>query len=216
MTTLIDISKYPHPFTSYPADLVLFCEEKGVKLPGIDTLAGQAYALMGQLEVRGQKHVERETATKFFHQIGKQTTDSIQPFNKAKGLKRIEMRGNYCLKFPFECDMTDLNKRKGANISGDRDTGINAIKKWWQDNLVGVPNALWQLGHLDPTIADSSEKNLAWQPPIQGKFRDRFKWCPLFQRMWPTAKELIPKFNEYYTEAEQKDMLAALKAKYEP
>ena len=111
--------------------------------------------------------------------------------------------------------MTDVDKRKGVKISGDRDTVINTIKKWWQDNLVGVPNEQWQVGHLDPTIADASEQNLAYQPPIQGKFRDRFKWCPLFQRMWPTAKELIPKFNDYYTEAEQKDMLAALKKKFE-
>ena len=97
MTTLIDISKYTKRFESYPDDLAKFCEKNGVNLPGIDSLMGQAYALMAQPEVRGQKHAERVTATKFFTQIGKPTTDSIQQFNKARGLKRIEMRGKYCL-----------------------------------------------------------------------------------------------------------------------
>jgi hypothetical protein len=33
--------------------------------------------------------------------------------------------------------------------------------------------------------------------------------------MWPTADEWIGKMNEYHTEAEQRAMLAALKAKFE-
>jgi hypothetical protein len=32
--------------------------------------------------------------------------------------------------------------------------------------------------------------------------------------MWPTASELIPKIDEYYTEKEQLALLEALKAKY--
>jgi len=215
-TTPIDISVYTKRFEEYPSDFLKFAEEKNIPLPPLTTMRGQALALMAQPEVRGQKHITRDEADKFCQQLGMETKDSIQQFNKATGFKRLNMKGKYCLQYPFESDTTDLDKRNGAHISGDRDTAINAMKKWWQDNLVGVPNELWQKGHLDPTIADSSEKNLAWQPPIQGKFRDRFKWCPLFQRMWPTAKELIPKFNEYYTEAERKDMLAALKKEFEP
>jgi hypothetical protein len=33
--------------------------------------------------------------------------------------------------------------------------------------------------------------------------------------MWPTGDEVCEKMNDYYTEAEQKKMLAALKAKWE-
>jgi hypothetical protein len=60
---------------------------------------------------------------------------------------------------------------------------------------------------LDPTIADASEANLALQPPIQGKTRNRFKWDPLFRKMWPTGKELISKMDEYYTKEEQQIIL---------
>jgi hypothetical protein len=215
-TTLINIDSYDKKFEEYPPDLREFVKEKNIILPPLTTMRGQALALMAQPEVRGQKHLTRVEADKFCQQLGMGTKDSIQQFNKATGLKRLGMKGKYCLQYPFEADTTDLDKRNGAHISGDRDTAINAIKAQFQKNIIDPPNELWQLGHLDPTIPDSSEKNLAWQPPIQGKFRDRFKWCPLFQRMWPTAKELIPKFNEYYTEAERKDMLAALKKEFEP
>lgn len=214
LTTLINIKNYNKKFGAYPDELLNFCKENGVKLPGIESLKGQAYALMAQPEVRGQKHLTRDETTPFFQQIGLNTSDSVQPFNKASGLKRIKMKGIYCLVYPFETDTTDLDKRKGATIGGNRDDAINRTKKWWRENLVDVPNDKWQIGHLDPTIADASEKNLAYQPPIQGKYRDRFKWDPLFQRMWPTGKEWISKMNDYHTEAEQKEMLLALMAKY--
>jgi hypothetical protein len=82
--------------------------------------------------------------------------------------------------------------------------------------LTDVPNDDWQVGHLDPTVADASESNLAFQPPIQGKYRDRFKWDPMFQRMWPTGKELVSKMDEYYTKEEQKLLLLHLSSTYPP
>ena len=217
LTTLIDISQYQKPFEDYPEDFVQFCNEHGIELKNIKSKMGQAYALMSQPEVRGQKHLTRPEAEAFFRQIGYETGDAIQAFNKAVGLRRVKGRGLYCLLFPFETDLTDIEKRKGAKIGGDRDEQINFIKTWWRENLLDVPNHLWQIGHLDPTIPDSSETNLAFQPPIQGKYRDRFKWCPMFQRMWPTAKEWISKMNssEYHTEEEQREMYEALKTKFE-
>jgi hypothetical protein len=143
------------------------------------------------------------------------TKDSIQQFNKATGLKRLKMAGYYCLQYPFESDTTDLDKRKGVSISGYKTSFINTIKDWWKKNLIDVPNEEWQIGHLDPTINDASEKNLAYQPPIQGKYRDRFKFDAFFLKMWPTAKELIPNFKEYYTESERKEILKALKDELE-
>ena len=62
MTTLIDISLYKAKL-AYPPELQEFCTTNGVTLPGIDTFAGQAYALMAQPTVRAQKHLGRnETA----------------------------------------------------------------------------------------------------------------------------------------------------------
>lgn len=217
VTTKIDISQYQAPFENYPEDFVEFCNERGIELKNIKSKMGQAYALMSQPEIRGQKYLTRSEAEAFFKQIGYETGDAIQAFNKAVGLRRIKERGMYCLLYPFESDMTDIEKRKGAKISGDRNEQINFIKTWHQENLLNVPNHLWQIGHLDPTIPDSSEANLAYQPPIQGKYRDRFKWDDLFHRMWPTANEWISKMNttEYHTEDEQKKMYEALKAKFE-
>jgi hypothetical protein len=213
-TTPIQIELYTTKFEDYPSDLLEFAKENSLKLPGISTLKGQALALLSQPEVRGKQHVSRPHATQYFQALDMKTPDSIQPFNKGFGLKEIKVKGKICLAFPFEKDTVNIDKRKGVSISGDRDTCINAVKEWWRKNLVDVPNKDWQIGHLDPTIDDPSEKNLAYQPPIQGKYRDRFKFCSSFLKMWPTASELIPKFNKYYTDDEQRRIYEALKRKY--
>ena len=207
---------YKTKFVEYPSDLVDNAAEHKIALPPLTTMRGQALALMSQPEVRGQKHIRREEAVKFFKNIGMDTDDAIQQFNKATGLKRMEIkRGYYCLQYPFYCDTTDIDKRKGVSISGDKNSYINTIKDWWKKNLVDVPNEEWQIGHLDPTVDDSSEKNLAYQPPIQGKYRDRFKFDAFFIKMWPSASELVPKMNEFYTDKEQRIIYEALKQKYE-
>lgn len=220
MASPIDIDAYTKKFDAYPPDLVAFAAEHKFTLPGIQSMKGQALALMAQPEIRGQKYVDgRPQATKFFQKIGllDEKTDPIQCFNKALNLKKMSIkRGVYCLQYPFEADTTDTDKRKGAVISGDRDSQINAIKEFHRKKIIDVPNAEWQIGHLDPTIDDASEQNLAYQPPIQGKYRDRFKWDSTFFKMWPTAKtELIPNFDKYYTEAEQRLIYEALKKKFE-
>jgi hypothetical protein len=214
-TTVLDITEYTAKFEKYPEDLVAFSQEHNFKLLPLTTLRGQALALMAQPEVRGQKHLTRTETDQFFKNIQMETRDSIQQFNKAFGLKQMKKPG-YCLQYPFEIDTTDLDKRKGATISGDKDSQVNAIKDWWRKNLTDVPNSEWQIGHLDPTIADASEKNLAFQPPIQGKYRDRFKFDKKFLKMWPTAEaELIPNWSKYYTEQEQRRLYESLKEKFE-
>lgn len=212
MTTLIDISKYTEKFTEYPGELVQCCTENGVKLPSIDSLKGQAYALMSQPDVRGQKHLTRKETDAFFSQLKMECDDSIQPFNKTLGLKVNKRK--YYLFYPFEVDLTHIVKRQEARASGDKDTQINTNKQFWRVNLTDVPNDQWQLGHLDPTIPDASEANLAWQPPIQARYRNRFKWDTMFHRMWPTGEELISKMDEYYTETEQKEILVELMRKF--
>jgi hypothetical protein len=215
-TTLIAIDSYASKFEVYPSDLLAFASKNKICLPSLTSMRGQALCLMSQPEVRGEKHIGRDEADKFFKNIGIDTHDSIQQFNKATGLKRLKIkRGYYCLQYPFESDTTDLDKRKGASISGSKDDLINTIKDWFKKYIVDVPNKDWQVGHLDPTIGDASEKNLAFQPPIQAKYRNRFKFDSSFMKMWPTASELIPKFDEYYTEQEQKIMYEALKQKFE-
>jgi hypothetical protein len=212
----IDISKYTSKFGQYPEELLQIAQANDVTLPGIETCKGQALALMGQPEIRGQKYLLREDCEQFYIKIGVVSGDPIQGFNKIPGFKRRKSRGKYSLMYPFSIDKTDIDKRKNVSISGDRDAHIENIKKYWRDNLTEVPNGEWQLGHLDPTIPDSTEANLAWQPPIQGKYRDRFKWDSCFMKMWPTGAELVTKFDKYYTEAEQRALYAHLKSRFEP
>ena len=210
MKTIMD-----RAFERYDRELVSFARKNNLTLPGIGTLRGQALALMSHPSNRGKVHLTRDDAVEFFNNIGRNTKDAIQAFNKPLGLKRIKKRGVYCLEYPFKLDTVDIEKRKDMNISGDKDSLINSIKQWWLDNLVNVPNKNWHIGHLDPTIPDSSENNLAYQPPIQSKYRDRFKWCSKFHRMWPTTKELLPKFDKYYTEQEQLEIYEHLKKKFD-
>lgn len=214
MTMAIEIGLYAKKFAEYVPELVNFAATHNLRLPKIDSLKGQALALLSQPEVRGKQHVSREHATKFFQTIGLETPDSIQPFNKGFGLKEIKVKGKICLAFPFELDTVSIDKRKGAVLGGDRDASINAVKDWWRKNLVDVPNEEWQVGHLDPTVPDASETNLAYQPPIQGKYRDRFKFDSLFHKMWPTAAELVTKVDKYYTEEEQRVLYEQLKLKF--
>jgi hypothetical protein len=214
MTRPIEISLYSKKFVEYIPDLLEFATAHKLRLPKIDSLKGQALALLSQPGVRGKQHVSREHATKFFQSIEMETPDSIQPFNKGFGLKEIKVKGKICLVFPFELDTVNIDKRKGAVIGGDRDASINAVKDWWKKNLVNVPNEEWQVGHLDPTVPDASENNLAYQPPIQGKYRDRFKFDSLFHKMWPTASELVTKVDTYYTEEEQRVLYDMLKTKF--
>jgi hypothetical protein len=209
------IDNYKDEYKSYPDDIIKFAEDNKITLPKLNTLRGQALALMAQPEVRGKKYISRETAVQFFKNINRKTNDAIQQFNKATGLKRINKKGVYCLVYPYECDKVDIDKRKGVSISGDKDAQINSIKEFYRQKIVDVPNEEWQIGHLDPTIGDASENNLAYQPPIQGKYRNRFKWDNMFMKMWPTADELTPKLDKYYTEEEQKKLYEALKKKFE-
>ena len=59
------------------------------------------------------------------------------------------------------------------------------------------------------------KNNLAFQAPIQGKYRDRFKFDKFFVKMWPTVNELVPKLDEYYTNNEQRILYNELKIKFE-
>lgn len=212
----VDVTNYTSKFEKYPEDLVSVATDANLHLPGLKSKRGQALALMSQPEIRGQKYITRKEAEQFFTQIGMITRDCIQCFNKDMGVKRLNLPiGRYCLEYPYVTDLTHKRKRDNVNINGDRDTCIDIIKQFWRENVTEVPNSEWQIGHLDPTIEDNSQQNLTFQPPLQARFRDRFKWCPLFLKMWPTADELIPKFIQYYTEQEQRRIYAHLRAKFE-
>jgi len=210
---VIDIRKYTTKFSKYPNELIDFCESNLIRLPNINSMRGQALALMAQIEIRGKKYITRKEADIFFKQISISTKDSIQAFNKPTGLKRVNIKGRYCLVYPFVTDINDIEKRKNIMICQDRDECINSIKDWWRNNLIDIPNKHWHIGHLDPTITNT-DNNLAYQPPIQARYRNRFKWDRRFHKMWPTATELISKLNTYYTQTEQEIIYKKLESKF--
>lgn len=209
-------------FEAYTDELQSFARQHDIKLPSLQKLGGQALALLSHPANAGVRYANREIATNFFTKIGMVSNDTIQPFNKIEqigiALTR-ERRGHYTVKYPFEYCRTHVEKRKNMDISEEGKADfISLVKKWWLDNLVNVPDEQWQKGHLDPDIPDSSSNNLAWQPPIQGKARDRFKFSAIFgERVWPTVKELLPNFSKYYsTKEERHKIYMHLKAEFEP
>lgn len=213
----INIADYTHAFTTYPTELTVFATEHAITLPTIGSLQGQSIALLAQPEVRGRRYLIREDTVAYFKAIGHDTNDAIQPFNKLpqRGFVLSTVgKGKYALDFPFKYDATNPAKRKDAHLSGDKDTAINSIKDFWRKNLVDIPNEKWEIGHLRAGLGDASETNLAWQPPIQGKYRDRFNFDKEFMKMWPTTTELIPKFNQYYTKEERALLFEHLKAEF--
>lgn len=211
----IDIALFTQKFTNFPTDLLQFTQEQNIPLPQIDTLRGQALALLSHEVIRGQKYITRNDAIQFYEVIGMASQDAIQPFNKTFGLKRLKLsRGLYCLEYPFVSEKVHLEKRIGLGIDRtNRDAQIEETKQWWRQNCIDVPNEEWHVGHLDPTVGDASENNLVYQPPIQAKFRDRFKFDKKFLKMWPTAKELVGNVDKYYTQEEQQAILETLLAK---
>lgn len=215
-TLCIDMAKYTQKFSSFPVELHDFMHLHKIPLPHINSLRGQALALMSQPEVRGQLHVGRKEAVQFFQTIEMSTQDAIQPFNKAFGIKRLSLvKGLYCLDYPFVNDRVHLDKRFHLQIDpANRQACIEEIKNWWRVHLLDVPNEEWHIGHLDPTVADTSTDNIVYQPPIQARYRDRFKWDAQFFKMWPTGKELVGNLDKYYTQDEQREIWAVLSLQF--
>jgi len=218
--TRITLTDYQAPFAEFPPALRAFATAEGIPLPSLDSHMGQALALLAQPENAGRRYCTREDCEHFLTAIGFPSGDPIQAFNKfpQKGfeLGSRPRSGQYMLPFPFVANHVHRKKRAGAALTGDRDADIAAIKDFWRQNLTEVPNDRWQVGHLDPTKPDGTAENLAWQPPLQAVYRDRFKWDTMFHKMWPTGAELRRNMDGYYTEAEQRALLEFLKARWSP
>jgi hypothetical protein len=203
----IDVNNYTTPFTDYTVDFHAFVHKNGIEPPAVNTQSGQGIALLTCEENRG-KYALREDLETFFTNIGRTTGDAIQSVNKCEqwGLKRNPTRGKYSIPFPFEYIKLHVMKRKNAKIGGDKDEIINATKEFIKVNYLDVPNSLWQVGHKDPNNMDNTSNNLIYQPPIQGKYRDRYKFDNLGLTKYPTIAELNSNMQKYYTDEEETEL----------
>lgn len=211
----IDVNNYTVAFDKYSDDFQQFVKEYKLKPPTISRASGQGIALLTCQENRG-KYALREDLEAFFRNIGMETKDAIQTVNKCEqwGLKRASIKGKYAIPYPFVYYPVNLMKRANTLICGNRDEIINATKEFIKVNYLEVPNHLWQVGHINPHSEDNSEANLIYQPPIQGKYRDKYKFDKLGLTKYPTGKELCVNMSKYYSDDEQKLMLETLMQKF--
>jgi hypothetical protein len=124
----------------YHQDLLDFFNLNNIPRPNVDTLKGQALALMSQPEYRnGVKFVDRDIASEFFKGVGLKTSDSIQPFNKPlKNLKLVHTkRGYYSLMYPFEIDAFQIYKRISVDTNvlknGTKEEQVKIVKSFWKE-----------------------------------------------------------------------------------
>lgn len=204
----IDVRPYNTPFTEYTVEFLEFLDKNNIKAYSLKSNSGQGIALLTCQANRG-KYVLREDLETFFTNIGMKTKngDAIQYVNKCeqKGIKRGSIKGQYSIPYPFEYFPLHVMKRKNVKITGDKDEMINATKEFIKVNYLDIPNNLWQVGHKDPNNMETTN-NLVYQPPIQGKYRDRYKFDNLGLTKYPTIAELNINMQKYYTIEEEAEL----------
>lgn len=119
---------------TYAPELRELYATHGIPLPDVKKAGGAAVALMSQQDMRGGNGwVNRESAKIFFDKQGISSADPIQPFNKPGGqylLARINVKGQYSLKFPFE--FVNLHKRRDVKVNvrknGTKEEQVKNVK----------------------------------------------------------------------------------------
>lgn len=225
---IIDINQTFNIQTSYDKDFVKFCEKYNIKLPRIASMKGQIIALLTNKENRN-KYVNRKILDKILSDLGKYSKDSIQLINKTDqwGLvyetDNTKKKRDVHYKIPFPFKYTNIHVEKRKNFTGHfkdkdaRNKAIDAEKNHIRKYYLDVPNDKWELGHKDANKNDNSESNLILQPPIQGKYKDKYIFFDVLTRM-PSGKELVKdikrKNHKYYGESDLKLIYEALHNKY--
>ena len=124
---------------SYPQELLTFAESNHINLPGVKTIGGQALAFLAQPENRGgNRFITPSETVEFFRDLGLETRDSIQPFNKVCSgkLKLVDAKsGLYSLEYPFALKWNDISKRISVNKhvleNGSKKEQVAEVKRYW-------------------------------------------------------------------------------------
>ena len=209
--SLISARRFQVILQDHDSEFLQFCQDNSITPPNLSSLKGQVIALLTHKNNRN-KYVTREILDKFLGYINKSSKDSIQLVNKTDqwGLKHVSIKHEgmqyYQIPYPFEYIGLHVEKRKKLFISGSKEEKVNLIKEWISVNYIDVPYTDWQIGHKDPNKNDNSEANLVYQPPIQGRFRDRFKFDDTGLVRYPTIKELSNNPDLYYNKDELREL----------
>ena len=167
-------------YNDYNVEFKSFCKEHNIKLPILKSKSGQVLALFTDQRNR-YIAIDRVMINGFLSNINEKSKDCIQLINKVeqRGIKKITIaRKYYMLIYPFVYYGLHVNKRLNFSHHLDynqKTTQIETTKQFLLDNYINIENEKWQIGHRDPS-GNNSKENLVYQPPIQGKYRDRFKY----------------------------------------
>jgi len=102
MLAHINISTYTTMITSYSHELLKFSKTRNIRLPKLDTMKGQALALMTCDAVIGKYYITGSDVKTFFMNIGFHTKSPSQLITSITRYKRVNMRGKYAMVYPFE------------------------------------------------------------------------------------------------------------------
>lgn len=174
---LINIDLINELPSEYPYEFHQFCLNNGLNPPNINTKNGKALSVMLSYP---DYYWTRDTCDKFVKKFNIITKDSIQLWNKHNqwGIQTSsgKEKGKYYIVYPY-CLSNKHKMRKGFKYNGsekEKNNEIDKIKSTIKADYIDVPNELWQLGHKNPGSTDSSSDNLVLQPPIQGKYKDKY------------------------------------------
>ena len=200
---------YLNSMKVYPDEFIHFIKKHNLTPPRITS--GNGKALLAML-LNPSFYFTRASCRTFVEIMKIDTADSIQLFNKHEqwGIKTSNIRGKYYIKTPYELS-NKYKMRKGFKYDGtleEKNNAIEEIKGHIKSNYCDVPNSDWQLGHKNPDSTDNSNNNLVLQPPIQGKYRDRYIFLDTLTKI-PTPKEfkfLVSNNNSPYTTSQLKEL----------
>jgi len=209
--TKINIDEITEIKEDYPQEFKQFCDDNQIIMPNITSKIGKACLLMLH---NPNKYFDRETCNKAFEKFNIISKDSIQPFNKIEqlGLKTYNSknRSKYAIIYPYELSKKH-KMRKDFKFDGtdkQKNEEIDKIKSTIQDDYIDVPNSQWQLGHKNPESEDNTNNNLVLQPPIQGKYRDKYIFLDTLTKIPTpkTIKNLYESGNSPYTNDQLKEL----------
>jgi hypothetical protein len=200
--------------------LVDWSNKHNVKLPIANSKrAILLQAMTSESSMENGKWWDRKDMEAVLKKHNMESADIIQLINKTEqwGLKNPtkDGRNRYRFEYPFIYVATHVEKRKVQKVNPeDKKKQIELIKENIKKDYIDVPIDKWQLGHRNPDLPNGTKDNLVWQPPIQGKFRDRFVFDPLGLMKYPTPKEIARNPSAYYSEGQLKELYDFLSKRF--